>query len=318
MYKDIKAGCWGAGKLAKESVRQIMEVGISIEFFIDSDDKKWSSKFEGYSVIGPMELEEKNSEVDMILITTGYWENIFRVCMELGIAQNKVKYWDCKERKMFAYEEMYLNNIYSQNGEEIFLKEKFVNKEKGFYVDVGSFHPFYFSNTYWAYKRGWNGINIEPNIENFKLFELFRPKDININCGISEDEGIMKYYQFEEAALNTFNRDVVEFYENVRHKEVKEVLDVEVRRLDNILREKNIKKIDFLDIDVEGAEMDVLRTIDFNIDIESILLEQGRHASLQDILNSEENRFLRERGYEAINKCGITVIYEKQRMDNMK
>lgn len=208
---------------------------------------------------------------------------------------------------------MYLNEIYSQNGEEFFLKEKFADKAKGFYVDIGSYHPFRFSNTYWAYTRGWNGINIEPNIDNFELFQIFRPRDINIQCGISNVEGVMKYYRFEEPALNTFDADCAQIYEQVEKQEIKEILDVKVRRLDNILRENIITKIDFLDIDVEGAEMDVLKSIDFNFDIDCILLEQLGMISLQDVLNSEQNQFLNERGYVVTNKYGNTVIYEKRK-----
>lgn len=59
--------------------------------------------------------------------------------------------------------------------------------------------------------------------------------------------------------------------------------------------------------------MDVLKSIDFNIDIDCILLEQLGMVSLQDVLNSEQNRFLNESGYVATNKYGNTVIYEKRK-----
>ena len=315
-----KVGCWGAGTYAKESIAQMVSEGITIEFFVDSDNKKSGGEFLGYPIISPVDLTEKISGIDILVITTGYRESIFLQCLRMGISCSKIKCWCNESQRMLAFEETYLNKIYSLNSEETLLKEKFADKANGFYVDIGSFHPFRFSNTYWAYTRGWNGMNIEPNMENFELFKVFRPRDINIQCGISNVEGVMKYYRFEEPALNTFDAKCAQFYENIVNCKVKEIVDVQVRRLDNILREKGITKIDFLDIDVEGAEMNVLKSIDFNVDIDCILLEQDDctlpgqgTGSLQDILNSEQNRFLNERGYEATNKCGVTVMYEKRK-----
>lgn len=240
-----KVGCWGAGTYAKESVAQMISEGITIEFFVDSDNKKSGGEFLGYPIISPVDFfggGEKFSGIDTLVITTGYWESVFEQCFKMGIPHSKIKYWSNKSQRMLAIEEMYLNEIYSQNGEEFFLKVKFTDKAKGFYVDIGSYHPFRFSNTYWAYTRGWNGINIEPNIDNFELFQIFRPRDINIQCGISNVEGVMKYYRFEEPALNTFDADCAQIYEQVEKQEIKEILDVKVRRLDTILREYMITK----------------------------------------------------------------------------
>lgn len=218
-----KVGCWGAGMYAKESVAQIINENITIEFFVDSDNKKSGKEFLGYPIISPVDFlrDEKFSGIDILLITTGYRESVFLQCFELGIPFSKIQCWSNESKRMLALEEMYFNKIYSQYGEEIFLKQKFADKVKGFYVDIGSFHPFRFSNTWWAYIRGWNGINIEPNMENYELFKIFRPRDINIQCGISDVEGVMKYYQFEESALNSFDADCAQFYERKRDKKNK-------------------------------------------------------------------------------------------------
>lgn len=96
------------------------------------------------------------------------------------------------------------------------------------------------------------------------------------------------------------------------HKDVS-VIDkrkVAVRKLSDILKEYKIEWVDFLDIDVEGFEMKVLRSIDFSIDIECILLEQ--HVNVELLNQTEEYLFLREKGYKATAKYGRTAIYEKQ------
>lgn len=306
----VNIGCWGTGKLAEKSIRQINESNLSVKCFCDQDEAKWGKNFHEYIILSPRELVKMN-DPDLIVITTGDWESVCMQCIELQVDLEKIRYWDAERKKLYSIDEMYMTNIYSQGGEDIYLANKFVNKEKGFYVDVGSFHPFRYSNTYWAYKRGWSGINIEPNRENFKFFEIMRSRDININCGISDIEGERKYYQFEESALNTFDCDTVKHYENTGHKQVNNSVKVKLRRLDNILKENKVKRIDFLDIDVEGTEMDVLKSIDFSVDIECILLEQGNVITFSDVMNSPEGKFLEEKGYHPVNRCGITTVFEK-------
>jgi len=99
---------------------------------------------------------------------------------------------------------IYLNNSFSQEGEDIILSRLFNDKKNGFYVDVGAHHPFRFSNTYKFYEKGWSGINIEPNPEDFHLFSKYRNRDININAGVGSNDGTLTYFMFNEPALNTF------------------------------------------------------------------------------------------------------------------
>lgn len=307
----ITVGCWGTGRMAEKAVGQIEACNLFIKFFCDKDETKRGGLFLGKPILSPSELKGKMQDIDLLVITTGYWESVFQDCMDLQIETSKVMYWNCEHKKLQSIDEMYTTSVYSQFGEEIYLKNKFQNKEYGTYVDIGSFHPFRFSNTYWAYLKGWTGINIEPNITNYQLFEKYRSRDININCGISNVEGTMQLYKFAEGALNTFDFDIAKHYESMA-QEVKSIVDVKVYRLDNILREYQINKVDFLDIDTEGMEMQVLESIDFHVDIECILLEQGDVRTFSDIINSREGRFLQAKGYEAVNRFGITTLYEKK------
>lgn len=76
--------------------------------------------------------------------------------------------------------DVYAKKSYSQEGEDMVLQRIFDGKTNGFYVDVGAHHPFRFSNTYFFYRLGWSGINIEPNPEASDLFQSARRKDINL------------------------------------------------------------------------------------------------------------------------------------------
>ena len=88
---------------------------------------------------------------------------------------------------------------FSQNDEEIVLKEIFSNLNTGFYIDVGCHHPRRFSNTALLYNKGWSGINVDANHENLKLFNVFRKRDKNINALISEKSENLKFYYFNES-----------------------------------------------------------------------------------------------------------------------
>ncbi len=84
---------------------------------------------------------------------------------------------------------------YSRWGEDLFLIDYFRDVSVGCYIDVGAFHPFRGSNTYFLYKKGWNGINIDLNKTSIDLFKIARPKDINLNLAISDVDGKVEVYQ---------------------------------------------------------------------------------------------------------------------------
>ena len=107
------------------------------------------------------------------------------------------------------FSDPYAIKCYSQEGEDMILRRIFEGQENGFYIDVGAHHPRRFSNTYYFYKQGWRGINIEPNPDALKAFNSDRPKDINLQLGVSDAASILKYYYFDEPALNTFDSSIV-------------------------------------------------------------------------------------------------------------
>jgi hypothetical protein len=75
---------------------------------------------------------------------------------------------------------------YSTYGEDIIIEQFFKNKKKGFYVDIGCYHPLEGNNTYLLFKKGWNGINADVNSLSIELFNRAREKDHNINLAVSD------------------------------------------------------------------------------------------------------------------------------------
>jgi FkbM family methyltransferase len=151
---------------------------------------------------------------------------------------------------------------YSMLGEDIFVKKFFKDKKKGFYVDIGCYHPIDGNNTYLLYKKGWEGINIDLNKTSIDLFNRARKNDNNLNVAISNKSKKIKfYYRKKINMLNTINK---KFAKNSFKKGFK-TGSIQSQTLNSILNKSKFKnkKIDFLNIDVEGNEINALES--FNL-----------------------------------------------------
>jgi FkbM family methyltransferase len=163
------------------------------------------------------------------------------------------------EIKQRFYNRYFLHS-FSQSNEDLVIDKLLENKPKGFYVDIGAFDPFRFNNTMRFYQKGWKGINIEPNIEKWKRFKQIRPLDINLNVGIGQKKEKRSYYSMDPETLSTFSFKQSEEYKKQGFM-VRSVTKVEIVPLSLIfLQHCNNIHIDFLTIDVEGFEMEVLKS----------------------------------------------------------
>ena len=147
---------------------------------------------------------------------------------------------------------------YSMDGEDIFILNYFKNKNNGFYIDVGCYHPLHRNNTFLLHKNGWSGINIDIHQFSIDLFNYLRPDDVNLNCAVSNSNGVTKmFYQKKLSQLSTIDEKQakIAFQGNIKTSEIK------CFTLNAILEKLkfNDKKIDLLDIDVEGADLKVLK-----------------------------------------------------------
>lgn len=201
---------------------------------------------------------------------------------------------------------------YSQEGEDMILRRIFENRKEGFYVDVGACHPILYSNTYFFYRKGWRGINIEPNPEYMQLFRKHRARDINLPIGVSDVNTDLKYYMFNEPALNTFEEEIANrpTRNEKRYYPIGETV-IKVLRLETILQEylPEKRKIDFLSVDVEGHEFKVVRSNDWKRFRPRCLLVEILDSNLQDVLRSDLHRFMSEVDYALYAKTANTIFY---------
>lgn len=201
---------------------------------------------------------------------------------------------------------------YAQEGEDIVLKRIFSGQSTGFYVDVGAHHPMRFSNTYSFYKLGWSGINIEPNPNSFNLFTKYRSRDINLNYGIAKNKGNLEYYMFDESALNTFDADVLNNRKTNTYYKHTKTIHIDVMPLADMLKQHipNDIKVDFLSIDVEGLDLEVLISNDWQKYRPNwVLVEQ---LNLKDIehLDFETHHYMKSVGYVLFAKTFNTLFYK--------
>lgn len=199
---------------------------------------------------------------------------------------------------------------YGQDGEDLVLSRYLEGQPKGFYIDVGAHHPARFSNTYMFYKKGWRGINIDAQPGIKALFDRVRPRDINIECGVAKEGGVLVYHQFNESALNTFDEQEAKLKDKKPYRIIKKI-DVRVRRLEDILDNyvKECTKIDFMSIDVEGLDLDVLESNNWEKYRPNYILVETLRTDIEKLNTCKIVQFLAEKGYKPLTKVYNTTFF---------
>jgi FkbM family methyltransferase len=221
---------------------------------------------------------------------------------------------------IFVPSSVYTNSKYafhkisfSQDGEDIVIAELFKDKLEGFYVDVGAHHPQRFSNTYYFYLKGWSGINIDAMPGSMKIFDDLRSRDINLEIPISDKSEILTYYEFDEPALNSFSLPLSQ--ERIKTSSYKIIAETQLKTqtLAEVL-DKHLppeQKIDFLSIDVEGLDYQVMSSNNWDkYKPKVILVEDLELSSLKNINTSKVCLFLEQRGYVLLAKTMRTLIFK--------
>lgn len=201
------------------------------------------------------------------------------------------------------------NVSFANSGEDILLNKLLSRHYKNrFYVDIGAYHPWRLSNTYFFYLRGWRGICVDANPEAIRKFKQARPLDICVNNGVSDEKSKLKYYALRDefATMNSFDYTAIE-KEGLVDK-IKEVVSVDCitleSLLDQYLPEPNYK-IDFLSLDVEGFDLKVLRGNNWSKYRPTVLCVESNRL-LRPSLADDVVVYLDSHGYELLGKTLTT------------
>lgn len=151
---------------------------------------------------------------------------------------------------------------YAQNREDVIIDAFFPDLEKGFYVDIGAADPNHDSVTKLFYEKGWSGVNVEPNPQLFKLLELERKRDVNLNIGVSANSHAKVNLRIYDngMGLSTYSDKLKKQYGRKKQTVTKKYHDVttDVLSLSDLADKYWPKEVHFMKIDVEGLEYEVL------------------------------------------------------------
>jgi FkbM family methyltransferase len=222
--------------------------------------------------------------------------------------------------KIYLYYNIYIRNFkyifqksYSQFNEDIFIKKFFKNKNNGIYIDIGCHHPFKLNNTYLLYKSGWMGINVDLIQLKIDLFNIARPKDKNICCAISNKNENSKVYipgnniLSAEISIDKTHSNLIKKKFNNTYS-VKKTTTLTFKKM---LKKFNVKinNFDFLKLDIEGKDYEVLR----NINLEKYNPKLICIEDLQ-INNKNSNRikkYLISKNYRLCFKTTANIFFSK-------
>ena len=204
---------------------------------------------------------------------------------------------------------------YSQNAEDVRLARVF-DDSSGFYVDVGAGDGLEFSVTRLFYERGWSGINIEPVGATFAALQTARPRDVNLQVAVAADEeprdfwvssphsGISSLYPPESDQLP----DGFQLERTTIHcKPMRRILAEHAQGL----------QVDFMTIDVEGAEGEVIRSIDFESIRPTVLVVESVVPLTFEPSHEDWESVLIDSGYVFATFDGINRFYVESSYEDL-
>ena len=200
----------------------------------------------------------------------------------------------------FRYKIFYKRKNYSQFDEDIFLTEFFKKKKKGKFVDLGAFHPIRYNNTYLLYRKGWNGTNIDLNQTSIDMFNIVRSRDNN-KCALISNKRNKKetvYYEHNFSAGNSINLI----------NDPQKILTKEKIMTSSTFNDLVQHKFDFLNIDLEGHDYVVLKTIDLKY-------YQPDLICVEILENTKDKnkifKFMEDNKFKLIKVCKVSYFFQK-------
>jgi FkbM family methyltransferase len=204
--------------------------------------------------------------------------------------------------------------FYSQDNQDSYLETNvFKGYKNGFYVDVGAHDGISYNNTlYFEKNNNWTGINIEPIKSVFDKLVSNRPDNINLNYAICNNEGETEFYcntnytEMISGIKDTFHSKHLERLERENNEtgSTTEVIKVNTRKLETIFDENKVSHVNYLSIDVEGAEFEVIKSINFDkVFIDVIDFENNYNDVSIPIVEYLENK-----NFVVIHKTNLDIF----------
>lgn len=206
---------------------------------------------------------------------------------------------------------------FSQCGEDLLISYIFNLRGifKPTYLDIGANDPYFLNNTALFYSLGSRGINIEANPVLIKDFFKYRPEDINLSFGIGSNETIMDFYIMNDPTLSSFSAQECEKYIATGKYHIIKTQKIKISTIQNVLDEFNNGIFpDFLSIDAEGMDFEILKTIDYQKSAPKVICVEAADYSPIGAgeRRSELINFLEENGYYEYANTNLNAIMVKR------
>lgn len=195
---------------------------------------------------------------------------------------------------------------YAQNKEDLLIKGFFPDVSQGFYIDVGANDPVIDSVTKLFYDEGWSGINIDPIRKHINDLNSARPRDINLQAGLSDELGELTFREYQNGdGLSTFDAGMRAQYEKTAAAATAKFKDYKVplTTLSDVIKDHKVKKVHFIKIDVEGYEYEVIRGYDWTAVRPELICIEANH------INRDWRPILAKHGYTLVFFDGLNNYY---------
>ena len=189
---------------------------------------------------------------------------------------------------------------FGEFAEDVFIGRLLKSINNGKYVDVGCYHPFKGSLTAKLYQKKWSGINIDISKTSIDLFKMARKKDINLNCAISNFNG--KTFFFQNGPINQQNSLLKSNQDQIK-------VDINCYTLNAVLENNGYNYFDYLNVDVEGTELDVIQGINLKKYNPKLITIENNKLIPEEYFKSEIFKLLDQNNYVFINKIGVTNFF---------
>jgi hypothetical protein len=200
---------------------------------------------------------------------------------------------------------------YSQKGEDILVDAFFNRRNDAYYLDIGCYHPRWISNTHILYKRGWHGTAVDIDQYKLSFFKMMRGRKVNVIqravVGFGESGSIAKVFKFRTklgwSDIDTLDKKVAE---DKRKSGWGEYIEEKVVMISINDLLSSLPHVDFLNIDVEGLDNEIIMALDLKkYKIEVILFEDKEFFGGSEIIQKK----LQNNGYEHLFTSGGSVCY---------
>lgn len=198
---------------------------------------------------------------------------------------------------------------FAQNGEDLMVWSLFqrLGIARPRYLDIGAHHPYRLSNTALFYYLGSRGLNIEADPQLHAAFVKHRPQDINLNIGIAVRAGTMTFFRMDDRSLSTFSAEEAQRLTREHHMPIREEITVPVITIRQLLEEQRFRP-DYLTIDVEGKDLEILRTYDFQKHRPAVICAETI-SFIDQRKNHELISFVLGQGYQVYADSQINTLF---------